>query len=87
MDLDGNIYTHPAYGVSEVTLQIDMDAGICLINLEVEDAAATPDYSPVTGELYQLIQATVDKAGITGLSCDHNEKEIIATRSTYATCS
>jgi hypothetical protein len=47
---DGGVYTNAAYGVSEVTLQVDLEAGIGNINLEVEeagkaevDAAATPD--------------------------------------------
>jgi hypothetical protein len=34
---DGDVYTNAAYGVSEVTLQVDMDAGIGRINLEVEE--------------------------------------------------
>ena len=38
---DGNVYTNAAYGVSEVTLQVDLEAGIGQINLEVEEAAAT----------------------------------------------
>ncbi len=33
---DGDVYTNAAYGVSEVTMQIDMDAGIGTINLDVE---------------------------------------------------
>jgi len=53
---DGNVYTNAAYGVSAVTLLIDMQPGIGTITLEVEEAAATPGYSPVTGELSQLIQ-------------------------------
>jgi CubicO group peptidase (beta-lactamase class C family) len=77
---DGDVYTNAAYGVSEVTLQVDVRAGVGQINLEVEEtaapeveeaeeeAAATPDYSSVTGELSQLIQAAVEEAGITGLS-------------------
>lgn len=39
---DGNFYTNAAYGVSGVTLQIDMQPGIGLIKLELEQAAATP---------------------------------------------
>jgi hypothetical protein len=38
-----------------VTLQIDMQPGIGLITLEVEEAAATPGYAPVAGELSQLM--------------------------------
>lgn len=34
---DGNVYTNAAYGVSGVTMQIDIEAGIGQINLEVED--------------------------------------------------
>ncbi len=81
---DGNIYTNAAYGVSEVTLQIDLKTGIGVVNLDVEDAAATRDYSPVTGELFQLIPVTVEKAGLTGQSCGLNEKTTLATRSTYS---
>ena len=33
---DGNVYTNAAYGVSEVTMQVNMEAGIGQINLEVE---------------------------------------------------
>ncbi len=84
---DGNVYTNAAYGVSGVTMQIDMEAGIGLIKLEVEEAAATFDYSSVTGELSQPIKTTVEEAGITRLSCDHTKNEIMATRSTYATYS
>lgn len=34
---DGNNYTNAAYGESETTLQVDIDAGIGQINLEVEN--------------------------------------------------
>jgi hypothetical protein len=34
---DGNVYTNAAYGVSEVTLHVNMKAGIGSINLEVEE--------------------------------------------------
>jgi hypothetical protein len=34
---DGNVYTNAAYGVSEMTLQINIDAGIGQINLELVD--------------------------------------------------
>jgi hypothetical protein len=37
LEQEGNIYTNVAYGVSEVTLQINIDAGVGQINLEVED--------------------------------------------------
>ena len=35
-----NIYTNAAYGESEITLQVDIDAGIGQINLEVEETSA-----------------------------------------------
>jgi hypothetical protein len=35
---DGNVYTNAAYGVSEVTVQVNMNAGIGRINLEVQEA-------------------------------------------------
>jgi hypothetical protein len=34
---DGNVYTNDAYGASEVTLQIDLEAGIGRVNLEVAE--------------------------------------------------
>jgi hypothetical protein len=34
---DGNVYTNTDYGVSDVTLYIDLEAGIGRINLEVEE--------------------------------------------------
>ena len=40
---DGNVYTNDAYGVSQVTMQVNLKAGIGQINLEVEEAAATSD--------------------------------------------
>jgi hypothetical protein len=42
---NGDVYTNAAYGVSDVTLQIDLEVGVGQINLEVEQAAARPDYS------------------------------------------
>jgi hypothetical protein len=53
LTLDGDVYTNAAYGVSDVTMRIDMETGIGQINLEVDEAAAT-DASPVRGELSQL---------------------------------
>jgi hypothetical protein len=40
---DGDVYTNAAYGASEVTLNVDLKAGIGTINLEVEETASTPD--------------------------------------------
>ena len=45
-----------------------MKAGIGKITLEVEETAAKPDYSSITGELSRQVQAAVEGAGITGLS-------------------
>jgi hypothetical protein len=36
LNRDGNIYTNDAYGVSDVTLQIDVQAGVGQIFLGVE---------------------------------------------------
>jgi hypothetical protein len=36
MTKDGNVYTNAAYGVSDVTLQLDIQAGVGRVNLEVE---------------------------------------------------
>jgi len=52
---DGEFYTNAAYGESEVTLEIDLQAGIGQLYLEVEEAGLTPDYASVTGKLPQLI--------------------------------
>ncbi|RPI78356.1 MAG: hypothetical protein EHM41_25225 [Chloroflexi bacterium] len=40
---NGDVYTNAAYGVSEVTLHVDMESGIGRINLEVEETAAASD--------------------------------------------
>jgi hypothetical protein len=40
---NGNIYTNAAYGVSEVTLQVNLTTGIGWINLEEAEAAAKVD--------------------------------------------
>ena len=37
LNQDGNIYTNAAYGESEITLQVDIDAGVGQINLELAD--------------------------------------------------
>ncbi len=44
-------YTNAAYGVSPVTLQVKIDAGIGIVKLEVEEAAALQGPSPVAEEL------------------------------------
>lgn len=38
---NGNVYTNAAYGVSPVTMQVDIEPGIGQINLKLEEAAAT----------------------------------------------
>jgi outer membrane murein-binding lipoprotein Lpp len=43
---DGPVYTNTAYGVSPVTLHINIASGIGLINLEVAEAAAAPVTRP-----------------------------------------
>ena len=41
LEQNENIYTNAAYGESEITLQVDIDAGVGQINLEVEAPRAT----------------------------------------------
>jgi len=43
MTRDGDFYNNAAYGVSEVTLRVDLEAGIGQIKLEVENQAVTRD--------------------------------------------
>ena len=40
---DGNVYTNAAYGMSEVTVQVDTESSIAQIKLEVGRAAAASD--------------------------------------------
>lgn len=40
LEQNENIYTNAAYGESEITLQVDIDAGVGQINLEVEETSA-----------------------------------------------
>ena len=40
LTLDGDFYTNAAYGVSGVTMQVDVKAGIGQVNLDVEKEAA-----------------------------------------------
>jgi hypothetical protein len=65
---DGNVYTNAAYGVSDVTLLVDLEAGVGQVKLEMVEESVTFDYSSMMGVLFQLIQAAVEKAVITGLS-------------------
>jgi hypothetical protein len=37
---DGDSYTNAAYGVSEVTMRVDLQVGIGVVNLEVDEATA-----------------------------------------------
>ena len=41
LEQNENMYTNAAYGESEITLQVDIDAGLGQINLEVDDPSAT----------------------------------------------
>jgi len=40
---EGNVYTNSAYGASDVTLQINLKAGVGRVRLEVKEAAVTTD--------------------------------------------
>lgn len=57
---NGDVYTNAAYGVSEVTLHVHLEAGVGQINLQVAEAAAPPAYAAVTGELQQALAAAVE---------------------------
>jgi hypothetical protein len=43
---DGPVYTNAAYGVSPVTLHINIESGIGIVNLQVSEAAAAPVTRP-----------------------------------------
>ncbi len=47
----GDVYTNAAYGISQVTLQLNLKAGIGRISLEEGEPAATRDYAPFTAML------------------------------------
>lgn len=57
---DGNVYTNAAYGVSEVTLQVQLKLGIGRISLEVEEAAATSNHAVVINELQKALEVAVE---------------------------
>jgi hypothetical protein len=42
---EGDTYTNAAFGVAEVTLRVNLEAGIGQIHLEVDQAAATPNHA------------------------------------------
>jgi hypothetical protein len=58
---NGSVYTNAAYGVSDVTLQIEMQAGIGRIQLEIEEAGALQDVG-----VTDLTQPDPQSAIITG---------------------
>lgn len=58
---DGNIFTNDAYGASEVTLQVDMEAGIGQINLEVDE------HTQAKAALQNLLDQQVKRQGILGM--------------------
>ena len=49
-------------------LRLSALLAVCVVIATCAPAAVSPDYSSITGELSQLVQTTVDEAGITGLS-------------------
>lgn len=63
---DEGVYTNAAFGVSNVTLQLDVKAGIGRVKLEVEEAAALQDQCSGPRAPSQLVQAGVDEAGSSG---------------------
>jgi hypothetical protein len=58
---NGNVYTNAAYGVSEVTLHVNMEAGLGRINLEVDE------HTQAKTELQNLLDQQVEKQGILGM--------------------
>jgi hypothetical protein len=64
---DGNIYTNAAYGVSEVTLQVNLEAGIGRINLEVDE------HTQAKAALQNLLDQQVEK------QCDWQTKRSSGT--------
>jgi D-alanyl-D-alanine carboxypeptidase len=58
---DGNSFTNDAYGVSEVTLQVDMEAGIGAIKLEVDE------HTQAKVALRNLLDQQVKRQGILGM--------------------
>jgi hypothetical protein len=65
---DGPIYTNPAYGVSDVTLQVDLVVGIGIINMEVVEATATSGSPMATRELSPFSQVTLEGISANRLS-------------------
>ena len=59
---DGNVYTNAAYGASDVTMQIDMEAGIGQINLEIADEHAQAQVA-----LQELLDQQVKQQNILGM--------------------
>lgn len=58
---DGNVFTNDAYGVSEVTLQVNIEAGIGHINLEVDE------HTQAKVTLQNLLDQQVKRQGILGM--------------------
>jgi D-alanyl-D-alanine carboxypeptidase len=58
---DGNVYTNAAYGVSEVTLRVNLEAGIGQINLEVDE------HTQAKAALQNLLDQQVENQGILGM--------------------
>ena len=59
---DGNVYTNAAHGVSDVTMQIDMESGIGQINLEIVD-----EHIQAKATLQQLLDQQVKQQDILGM--------------------
>ncbi|HET9587643.1 MAG TPA: serine hydrolase [Anaerolineales bacterium] len=59
---DGNVYTNAAHGVSEVTLQVNLDAGIGQIKLEMVD-----EHSQAKVALQELLDQQVKQQNTLGM--------------------
>jgi hypothetical protein len=58
---DGNVYTNATYGLSEVTLRVNLEAGIGQINLEVDE------HTQAKAALQNLLDQQVKKQNILGM--------------------
>jgi D-alanyl-D-alanine carboxypeptidase len=59
---DGNVYTNASYGVSDVTMRINMEPGIGQINLEVVD-----EHAQAKAELQEILDQQVKQQNILGM--------------------
>ena len=74
----GDVYTNAAYGVSAVTMQVDLQVGIGTISLEVEDVAMTPDHSAGMSSHQQTATSALERISPTWFTYGLTTKETVA---------